>query len=100
MRAVLVPIPLSTAVRSGRTGTAAPARGAAGTGTERRGEILAVSAAHRTVAGGLARRPAPLLGLPVPGVVPFAQVGGGEVARRSASEGWRVRRLRRGHRRL
>lgn len=99
VRAVLVSIPLPAAVRAGRAGTAAPARGAAGTGTERRGEISAVPDAHRAVAGGVARRPAAVRGLPVSGVVPFVQVGGIEVARRSAFEGRRIRCHRCGHRR-
>lgn len=99
VRAVLVPISLPAAVRAGRAGAAAPARGAAGSGTERRGEISAVPAAHRAVAGGVARRPAVVLGLSVSGVVPFAQVGGVEVAHRPTFEGWRIRCHRCGHRR-
>lgn len=99
VRAVLVSISVPAAVRAGRAGTAAPARGAAGTGTECRGQIFALFDAHRAVAGGLARRPAVVLGLSVSGVVPFAQVGGIEVAHRSTPEGWRIRCHRCGHRR-
>mmetsp|Transcript_8292 Transcript_8292/g.23109 ORF Transcript_8292/g.23109 Transcript_8292/m.23109 type:complete len:212 (-) Transcript_8292:117-752(-) len=99
VRAVLAPLPLPAAVRAGRAGSAAPARGPARTRSEHSGEVPPVRAADRAVAVRMARRPAAVRGLPVSELVPFAKDGGVEVAHRSASEGWRIRRRRGGHRR-
>ena len=99
VRIVLVPLPLPTSVRAGCAGPPSPPRGPAGPGPERHRPIPPVREPDRVVANRLARSAAAGGRLPVPGVVPFAQDNSRTVALRSAPEGRRFRRRRRGHRR-
>ena len=72
VRAVLVPLPLPTAVRAGCPRPPPSARGPARPGPERHRPIPPVREPDRIVAPRLARSPPARCRVPVPGVVPFA----------------------------